>query len=444
MDLSNFKSLQQTRSYNPGPKQLAATELLASPARHILGRGGSRSGKTFLFCRAIIIRAAKAAGSTHSIFREHFNHLKHSVIYDTMPTVAKLCFPQLKMRLDKTDWFHELPNGSKIIYGGLDDKQRTEKILGQEHSTIYLVEISQISYSARNLAMTRLAQNSGLVLKAYYDCNPPPKSHWSYKLFIRKEEPSSGKPLDRPENYATFKLNPRDNLMNLPASVIEELQALPAKDQKRFLEGEYADAVENALWQLEQFQRIQEPTNHDEREKLLRRFNRVVISVDPSGCEGEEDERSDEIGLVACGLDGNRDTGIGYILEDCTGHYAPEMWAKKACEMYDRWQADTIIGETNYGGDMVRAVIQGERANIPVKKITVSRGKHIRAAPISALYAKNRVKHAGIFVDMEDELCNFATDGYKGERSPNRADAGIFGLTELMLDPIKSKAGVLF
>jgi hypothetical protein len=416
--------------------------MLGGPARHILGRGGSRSGKTFIFCRAIIIRAVKADESTHAVFREHFNHLKHSIIYDTMPQVKKLCFPHIEWNLNKSDWFHELTNGSRIVYGGLDDKERTEKILGQEHSTIYLNEIPQISYSARNKAVTRLAQNSGLALKAYYDCNPPPKSHWSYKLFIRKEEPTTGMPLEHPENYDTFRLNPRDNLDNLPDSVIQELEALPPKDRLRFLDGEFADAVENALWSLEQFQYVQAPKSDQEREKLLRRMNRVVISVDPSGCEGEEDERSDEIGLLAVGLEGNRDNGVGYILDDRTGHYSPEMWGKEAVKMYDYWQADTVLGEVNYGGDMVRAVVQAARANVPFKKISVSRGKHIRAAPVAALYSKNRVKHCGRMVDLEDEYCNFATDEYKGEKSPNRADAAIVGLTELMLDTKTGSAGV--
>ena len=412
------------------PKQIEARKLLNGPAKHILLRGGSRSGKTFILCRNILARAGKAPGSTHTILREHFNHLKHSIIFDTMPKVLKICWPMAVMRLDKTDWFHELPNGSKIIYGGLDDKERTEKILGQEHSTLALNECSQITYGARNKAITRLAQNSGLALKAYYDCNPPTKGHWTYSLFMKKQEPTSGEALANPENYATMQMNPGDNLANLPPDYVAELNALPARDRVRFLAGEFADQVENALWDLDALQRMAMPKTERERDAFLAKMRRVVVAIDPSGCDGDEDTRSDEIGIVVAGIDYE---GIGYVLEDASGHYSPEAWARKALDLFDAWRADTIIGEINYGGDMIRAVIQAARKSAPFKKITASRGKHVRAEPISSEYERKRVKHVGRFPDLEEQYGNFSTSGYGGEHSPDRADAAIFALTELML-----------
>jgi hypothetical protein len=389
------------------------------------------------------MRAIHFGASTHAVFREHFNHLKHSIIYDTMPKVQRICFPSVEMHLDKSDWFHVLPNGARIVYGGLDDNERTEKILGQEHSTIFLNEVSQISYSARNKAITRLAQNSGLRLKAYYDCNPPPKTHWSYRLFIRKIEPTSGKPLDNPDNYVSLKMNPADNLANLPKEVLEELNALPPKDRARFMQGLFADAVDNALWELDAIQRTSEITEAN-KESFLARLNRVVIAIDPSGCEGPEDKRSDQIGLIAVGLEGSKQDGIGYLLDDRSGHYSPEGWGKEAVRMFNDWNADIVIGEANYGGDMVRAVVQAADRNIPFKKITASRGKHVRADPVSALYAKARVKHCGYFVDLEDQMCNMSQAGYNGERSPDRLDAAVFAFTELMLDTTKGQVRTLF
>src|SRR5262245_19260441 len=135
-------------------KQLLANQLLQGPATQILLRGGSRSGKTFVLCRAIILRATKAPGSTHTILRHRLNALHVSVIDDTMPTVMRECFPGVELKMRGNPYiYHELPNGSRIIYGGLDDKDRTEKILGQEHSTIYFNECSQITYAARNKAL---------------------------------------------------------------------------------------------------------------------------------------------------------------------------------------------------------------------------------------------------------------------------------------------------
>jgi len=435
--------------------QLSASDkVIAGPARHILGRGGARSGKTFLFCRATMIRALKAPESRHAIVRKHFNHLKPSIIYDTMPKVARLCFPGLRLRLNKSDWFHELPGGQQIWYGGLDDAERTEKILGTEFATIFLNEASQISYDSRNKMTTRLAQRVKMVngeylpLKAYYDCNPPGRGHWSYQLWFKKIEPKSRKPLRNPDAFATFQMNPRDNEANLPPETIEELQSLPEKDRLRFWDGEYQSEIEGALWDIDAIQRVAEIVSDDDVIRLRDRMRRIVVAIDPSGASGPEDTRNDEIGISVSGVDAK---GNGYVIEDATDLLSPERWATKAIGLYDKWQADTIIGEVNYGGDMVRAVVQGQRKSIPFKKITASRGKHVRAEPVAALYDRKRedrgfpiVKHVGSLVDLEDEYSNFSTAGYMGERSPNRADASIFGLTELMLDPNQKRAGVLW
>jgi hypothetical protein len=92
--------------------------------------GGSRSGKTFLLVRNVVMRGLKAPDSRHAIFRYRFNAVKASVISDTFPKVMRLAFPEVGYKLDKTDWFATLPNGSQIWFGGLDDKERTEKVWG--------------------------------------------------------------------------------------------------------------------------------------------------------------------------------------------------------------------------------------------------------------------------------------------------------------------------
>lgn len=408
--------------FNLTPKQVEANRLLGSPARHILLRGGSRSGKTFLLCRATAVRALRAAGSTHAILRFRFNHLKASVIQDTMPKVFSLCFPGVSYELNKTDWFMELPNRSRILFGGLDDKERTERILGQEHSTIYLEECSQISYEARNMAMTRLAQNSGLPLKAYYSANPPTVGHWTYRMFEMGLEPKSGGRLADQSAYASMRMNPADNQVNLPAAYLEELAALPAKERRRFLEGEYLSQVDGALWTLDRIKRV--------TPDQLPPMTRVVVAVDPSGCSGPEDWRSDEIGIVAAGL--GRD-GQGYILDDATIRDSPEKWARAAVALYDKHQGDTIIGERNFGGAMVESTIRTARRNAPVKVITASRGKHVRAEPVAALYEQGRVHHVGHFPDLEEQYLAFSSAGYQGAKSPDRADAAVYALTELML-----------
>ena len=405
-------------------KQNEANALLAGPARHILLRGGSRSGKTFLFCRAIAIRSFKAPKSTHAILRFRFNHLKASIIDDTFPSVMRECFPQIPYELNKSDWFMQFPNGSRVLFGGLDDKERTEKILGQEHSTIFLNECSQISYSSRNKAITRLAQSSGLALKAYYDCNPPKMGHWSYRMFIKKQEPKSGELLKNPASYGTLQMNPVDNLPNLPDGYMEILESLPASERLRFLEGEFQSQVESALWTYEGLDKCRvSPAQVPE-------LRRIVVAVDPSGCQGPEDFRSDEIGIVVAGRGTD---GRGYVLEDLSGRYSPEGWAKAALTAFDNHDADRIVAEKNFGGEMVASTIRTARAGAPVKLVRATRGKTVRAEPISSLYEQGKVKHVGIFPDLENQMCNFSTAGYMGESSPDRVDAMVWGLSELML-----------
>lgn len=405
------------------PRQQEGNKLLASPARHILLRGGSRSGKTFLIVRAIVIRSFKKK-STHAILRFRFNHLKESIINATLPSVLQLCYPQVRYNLNKTDWYCEFENGSRILFGGLDEKERTEKILGQEHSSIFLNECSQITYDARNKAVTRLAQNSGLSLKAYYDENPPSAAHWSYRMFMKKCEPKSGMHLNNPDNYVTMQMNPIHNVVNLPPGYMDELANLPERDRKRFLSGEFLSELPGALWSFDKLERNRVDPS---RVPFLQR---VVVAVDPSGCYGEEDKRSDEVGIVAVGL-GVDDNA--YVLEDASGRYGPEEWASRTLELYDLYSADRIVAEKNFGGAMVEHTLRTVRKNASVKIVTASRGKVQRAEPVSALYEKDRVKHVGYFSEMEDQMLSFTTHGYEGTGSPDRADANVWALTELMV-----------
>ena len=140
------------------PRQQEAQEVLAGDSTHIMLFGGSRSGKTFLLTRNVVFRALKAAKSRHAILRFRFNAIKASVVLDTFPKVMELCFAGVKYTLSKTVWFAEFENGSQIWFAGLDDKERTEKILGMEFVSIYLNEASQIPQGSRDVAVTRLAQ----------------------------------------------------------------------------------------------------------------------------------------------------------------------------------------------------------------------------------------------------------------------------------------------
>lgn len=155
---------------------------------------------------------------------------------------------------------------------------------------------------------------------------------------------------------------------------------------------------------------------------------RVVVGVDPSGTRGHDDRAS--VGIVAAGkgIDGQ-----GYVLADFTCTLSPAGWGRRIAEAVSAHRADCVVAEGNFGGAMVESVLTAANVGARVKMVTASRGKIVRAEPIAALYEQNQVRHAGAFTALEDQLTAFTTDGYVGGGSPDRADAMIWALTELML-----------
>lgn len=416
------------------PAQRREQEKLAGAEKHHLIYGGSRSGKTFLFCRAIAVRAVKAPGSRHAIIRKHQADARQAVWGDTWPTVMRLCFPGVGRKPNKQDGYETLANRSEIWFGGLDDAERAEKILGKEYATIYLNEVSQISYASVLVARSRLAQTidqadgEPLKLKAYYDLNPVGAAHWSYKEFVRGVNPVDGR--NWSEGHTVGQINPRDNAANLRADYIASLEAMPAAERRRFFEGQFTASYDGALWTDGSILRADADQVPD--------LQRVVIGVDPSGASNKGDKRSDDIGIVVVGLGVD---GIAYVLADCTMNGGPEQWAAEVVRAYNRYQADLVLGEANFGGDMVRAVIQTADPSVNYQAVTASRGKVVRAEPVAGLYDERtpRVRHAGRFPDLEEQMMAMTRAGYMGDGSPDRLDALVWALTELMIGSARAK-----
>ncbi len=420
-------------------KQIEGNAVLGGSATWAMLFGGSRSGKTYLIVRAIVMRALKATKSRHAILRFRFNAVKQSVIMDTFPKVMANEFPGVEYHLNKSDWFVSFGNESEIWFGGLDDKERTEKILGMEFVTIYLNESSQIPWSSVMVALTRLAQKVyqcvGGVTKLlkprmYADCNPTSKAHWSYRVFIEKRDPDTRANMAKPDDYLSLQMNPESNKENLSPGYLELLRSQSARLQKRFLKGEYSDATPNALWTDSTIDTWRVTDGQE-----LPDYLRVVVSVDPSGADADN-PTNDAIGITVVALGTN---GIGYLLEDLTITAGPKVWGNVVANAYERHQADLVVGEVNYGGAMVKFVVQTARPGTPFKMVTASRGKAVRAEPIAALYEDGRIRHVGEFQELEDELCAFSTAGYLGENSPNRADALVWGMSEIFPGMVKPR-----
>jgi phage terminase large subunit-like protein len=412
-------------------KQIEANDLLGGQSTHVMLSGGSRSGKTILILRAIAIRAMAASRSRHAILRYRFNACKTKIAMASWPEMMEGFFPQIPYNMNKEDWFFVFPNRSEVWFGGLDDKQRSEKILGGEYVGCFLNECSEIPWNGRNMALTRLAQNvkvdkdEGRVLrlKMFYDQNPPRKGHWTYKLFELKVDPDTKRALADSSQYVSLRMNPDDNKENLPKEYVNIiLPGMSARFQRRFRFGEYAEDAPGALFNEVDIDKWRVTDG------VLPEFQRVVIAVDPSGSDDEDNADNDEIGIMvgALGVDGN-----GYVLEDLTLKAGPGTWGDVVASAFDRHEADLVVGEENFGGAMVRHTIQTARPRTTYRSVKASRGKVVRATPISALVEKGMVRFAGYFPELEEELSGFTVNGYTGDRSPNRADAFVWLFAEL-------------
>lgn len=407
--------------FKPTPAQQLAIDLLGGEALHTLLYGGSRSGKTFIIIWAIVARALKEPGSRHCILRKYFAMVNKSIINDTFPKVMQLCFPQVPYSMNKSLYFARFPNESEIWFGGYDGG---DKILGNEYATMYFNEVSEFTYDMLETAYSRNAQRcSNIRNHFFYDENPVGKTHWSYKLFVEGVNPADNTKLRNPENYCSMRLNPMDNLANLSDTYIAQLQSLSAKKRARFLDGEWQDDSENALWKRTTM--INPYRVHGINPAEL---DRIVVAIDPAVTSTKT---SDESGIVVVGIKkGKRGADNHfYVLEDSSMKGTPTEWASQACELFWFYEADRIIAEVNNGGDLVESVIRNVDSKVAYKSVRATRGKILRAEPVAELYERGLVHHVGEHIQLEDQMCNYT--GSQDEDSPDRLDALVWALTEL-------------
>jgi phage terminase large subunit-like protein len=217
----------------------------------------------------------------------------------------------------------------------------------------------------------------------------------------------------------------RDNADNLPAAFLDsiERQYRGTALARQEIDGEIVEDLAGALWTRGVFDR--------HRVSAVPALVRVVVAVDPPAGSGAA---SDACGIVAVGLGAD---GRGYVLADRSVQgVSPDNWARAVVACADEFAADKVVAEVNNGGAMVTAVLQAIDCNLPVKPVHASRGKVARAEPVASLYAQGKVSHVCAMSALEDELCGLIVGGvYTGPgRSPDRADALVWALSELMME----------
>lgn len=187
------------------------------------------------------------------------------------------------------------------------------------------------------------------------------------------------------------------------------------------LEGEIIDDRPDSLWSRTLIEA--------HRVSKIPDLNRLVVSIDPP-VTGTV--KSDACGIVVAALGEDQ---RAYVLEDRTMQaVSPDRWASMALELYEAHAADRIVIETNQGGDMAETVLRHRDPNLPIRQVKATRGKYLRAEPVAHLYERGLVSHVGTHPDLEDEMCDFGLTGLSSGRSPDRLDALVWALTDLMLD----------
>lgn len=212
-----------------------------------------------------------------------------------------------------------------------------------------------------------------------------------------------------------------ENRGNLASAFLEQIVAKYEGTRlgRQELNAELLDDVPGALWQRSQIDALRVRSCPD--------LVRVVVAVDPATTSGE---KADQTGIVVVGVATN---GHAYVVADRTCRLSPDGWAREAVAAYDEYRADRLVAEVNNGGELVEATIRTVSRRISYKAVHASRGKRVRAEPVAALYEQGKIHHVGALTDLEDQMCAFVPD--VTSESPDRVDALVWALTELMLGP---------
>ncbi|MBK2125102.1 DNA-packaging protein, partial [Fangia hongkongensis] len=249
----------------------------------------------------------------------------------------------------------------------------------------------------------------------------------TYRLFIEKVDPITRKKLSNPNDYSSLIMNPRDNQQNIGKSYIEKvLGSLSERDRLRFEKGQFLSDVDGALWNQDLI--IQAQAKEKCEEKV------TVVAIDPAVTNKEN---SDLTGIIVCSGNGRE----GNIIADYSTKASPDTWAQIVVNAYDKHCANYVVAETNQGGDLVEAIIKNKRSNIMVRKVHASKGKFSRAEPVLALYEQGKVSHFDGLGELEQELTEYVP--MKSDKSPDRLDAMVWGMTELVLNYKEQRVLVL-
>ena len=294
------------------------------------------------------------------------------------------------------------PNG---VIADLYSAERPDRLRGPNHDAAWADELAAWKHLEETWDNLELTLRAGSDPKRVVTTTPKPRQ--GLKRLIAD-----------PTTLVT-RGSTQANADNLAKGYVTRLERRYAGTRlgRQELDAEMLEDAEGALWNLKRLDTLRVAVPPD--------LKRVVVAIDPAVSTGS---RSAETGIVVAGLG---EDGVGYVLKDLSGRHRPEEWAARAIAAFRAHRADRVVGEVNNGGDLVEATLRAVDPQIPFRAVSASRGKRIRAEPIAALYEQGRIRHVGAMPKLEDQMVSWAPGEDAG--SPDRVDALVWALTELML-----------
>lgn len=367
---------------------------LNSPARYRAFVAGVGAGKTVAGVLASLVACQQAE--------------RGAIVAPTYPMLKDVVLPTFRQiaeggvdTLNKADLYADMANGHRVLFRSAD---KPERLRGMNLGWCWVDEAALVSEDTWDILLGRLRLDPG---RAWITTTP--KGHnWVHDRFIKTDDG------ERETIRATTHDNP-----HLPEEYVESLrEQYTEKFRRQELGGQFIEA-EGALWSWDNISRESAPSSLD----------RIVIGVDPAG------GGPDEVGIVAVGKAGDR----AYVLRDASMKGSPHAWAEAVAATHRDLQADRVVAEKNFGGDMVESTLRTGNESLPVEVITASRGKQQRAEPVAALYEQGRVSHTDRFDELETQMTTW--DPSDSDTSPDRVDALVWALTELMISTSQRVGG---
>ena len=373
------------------------------------GRGG---GKTRTGAE-LVIKWARKGYSPIALVGETKADVHDTMVEVGDSSILKISPPWFMPEYEPSKRRLTWPNGVVgIIYSGDEPGQ----LRGPQHMKAWVDELAKFKYPQEAWDNLMFGLRIGDAPQSVVTTTPRPIKVIKELVADKRTAVARGHTLENIDNLASDFLD----------YILRKYEGTRLGRQE--LAGEILDDNPDALWERAQIDELRVSKHAD--------LERIVVAIDP---QGTDSATSADTGIVVVGIAPVRGDLHAYVLADLTLSGTPEKWASAAVSGFYSFKADRIVAEVNFGGDMVESIIRVVDKLIPFKKVHASRGKVVRAEPVSALYEQGRVHHVGFFAELEDQLCEWVP----GAKSPDRLDALVWAITELMLGEEEPAEGVI-